>query len=176
MLSKVAQGFKASRLTSVPETVSAIDEMQKRILDHAKTSALVDHLCLCLANSGLSLISGSSNMLRAAWEACRAIWSLIDALETIYMKEIPVLFPLNALRSHSLGRLGIREHDGGSLIGKESARIVDAVTKAFVTSKPVQVSIYYCLHQHLEAPIADGLQVFVCHPKILCFFCNVTFP
>lgn len=161
MLSKVAQGFKASRLTSVPETVSAIDEMQKRILDHAKTSALVDHLCLCLANSGLSLISGSSNMLRAAWEACRAIWSLIDALETIYMKEIPVLFPLNALRSHSLGRLGIREHDGGSLIGKESARIVDAVTKAFVTSKPVQVSIYYCLHQHLEAPIADGLQLLV---------------
>lgn len=165
MLLRVAQGLKASQSTSVPEVVSALDETLKRILDHAKTSGLVDYLCLCLVNSGSSLISGSSNMLRAACEACRAIWSLIDGLEILGMKEKPLLFPLHALRSHSLVRLDTREHDGSPLLGTESAKIVDVVTRAFVTSKAVQVAIYYCLHQRLEASLSAGIQVFIYSPQ-----------
>ncbi|KAG6668932.1 serine/threonine-protein kinase TIO [Carya illinoinensis] len=159
MLLRVAQGLKASHSTSAPEVVSALDETLTRILDHAKTSGLVDHLCLCLVNSGSSLISGSSNMLRAACEACRAIWSLIDALETLATKEKPLLFPLHALRCHSLVRLDTREHDRSPLLGTESAKIVDVVTSAFVTSKAVQVAIYYCLHQRLEASLSAGIQL-----------------
>ncbi|XP_062155569.1 serine/threonine-protein kinase TIO isoform X4 [Alnus glutinosa] len=159
MLSRIAQGHKASHVTSVPEAVSALDETLKRILDHAKSSGMVDHLCLCLANSGSSLISGSSSMLRAACEACRAIWSLIDALEMLSIKESPLLFPLNALRSHSLDRLGTKEHEGGSLVGAESAKVVDVVTRAFVTSKAIQVAIYYCLHQRFEAAMSAGIQL-----------------
>jgi fused-like protein len=159
MLSRVAQGLTEAHPTSVPEVVSALNETLKKILDHAKTSGLVDHLCLCLAISGSSLISGSSNMLRAACEACRATWSLIDALETLFQKESPLLFPLTALRSHSLVRLDIRDHERGSLVGTESAKIVDVVTRTFVRSKAVQVSIYYCLHQRLEAAMSAGIQV-----------------
>lgn len=159
MLSRVAQGLTEAHPTSVPEVVSALNETLKKILDHAKTSGLVDHLCLCLAISGSSLISGSSNMLRAACEACRATWSLIDALETLFQKESPLLFPLTALRSHSLVRLDIRDHERGSLVGTESAKIVDVVTRTFVRSKAVQVSIYYCLHQRLEAAMSAGIQL-----------------
>ncbi|KAK9990363.1 hypothetical protein SO802_025348 [Lithocarpus litseifolius] len=159
MLSRVAQGLKATHLTSVPEAGSALNETLKKILDHAKTTGLVDLLCHCLVNSGLSLISGSSNMLRAACEACRATWSLIDALETLFLRESPLLFPLNALRSHSLVRLDIRDHERGSLIGTESAKIVDVVTRTFVRSKAVQVAIYYCLHQRLETAMSAGIQL-----------------
>ncbi|GMY38287.1 serine/threonine-protein kinase TIO [Fagus crenata] len=159
MLSRVAQGLTEAHPTSVPEVVSALNETLKKILDHAKTSGLVDHLCLCLAISGSSLISGSSNMLRAACEACRATWSLIDALEILFQKESPLLFPLTALRSHSLVRLDIRDHERGSLVGTESAKIVDVVTRTFVRSKAVQVSIYYCLHQRLEAAMSAGIQL-----------------
>ncbi|XP_030974547.1 serine/threonine-protein kinase TIO isoform X3 [Quercus lobata] len=159
MLSRVAQGLKATHLTSSPEAGSALNETFKKILDHAKTTGLVDLLCHCLVNSGSSLISGSSNMLRAACEACRATWSLIDALETLFLRESPLLFPLNALRSHSLVRLDIRDHERGSLIGTESAKIVDVVTRTFVRSKAVQVAIYYCLHQRLEAAMSAGIQL-----------------
>ncbi|KDP21789.1 hypothetical protein JCGZ_00576 [Jatropha curcas] len=158
VLSTVAKGLK---LTSCSEAVSTpvMNETMKRILDHAKTCGLVEHLCLCLVTTGSSLISGSSNMLRAACEACRAIWSLIDAVETLFMKANVYLFPLNSLRSHSLIQLDIRDQERGSLTGTDSARITDAVTRAFLKSKAVQVAIYYCLHQRLEAVLTASIQL-----------------
>lgn len=163
MLSRVAQNLKALSSAPGPEGVSAprVNETLKQILDHAKTAGLVDHLCFCLATSGSSLNSGSSNMLRAACEACRAIWSLIDALEVHFTIENAYLFPLNAFWSHSLLRLDIRDSDRGSLVGPESVRIVDALTRAFLRSKAVQLAITHCLHQHAEATLSAVIQVFV---------------
>ncbi|KAM7274398.1 hypothetical protein ACFE04_029062 [Oxalis oulophora] len=147
----------------------------KQILEHAKTCGLVDNLCLCLATSGLSLLSGSSNMLRAACEASRAIWSLIDALESLFLKENSYLFPLNALRSHSLLRLDIKDHEHSPLIGVESARVVDAVTRAFLRSKGVQAAISHCLHQRQEVSLPAVIQLLsrcclhsVIVPNVLC--------
>nr|CAN74246.1 hypothetical protein VITISV_014420 [Vitis vinifera] len=162
MLSHVAQGLKACAPTLVPDAASSpsrVNEILNRILDHAKTSGLVDHLCLCLENAGLSLLSGSSHLLRAACEACRAIWSLIDALEILFVKENVYSFPLNTLWSHSSLQIDNREQDRGSLVGIESAKIVDVVTRAFLRSKDIQVAIYYCLHQRLEAPLSAGIQL-----------------
>ncbi|XP_038725728.1 serine/threonine-protein kinase TIO isoform X2 [Tripterygium wilfordii] len=161
ILSRVSQGLKATSATLAPEegsVASTAKETLKQILDHTVTSGLVDHLCLCLATSGQSLISGSSNMLRAAYEACRAIWSLIDGLETLHMKEKAYLFPLDALR-HALLQPDIRDYELGSFVGTESIRIVDAVTRVFLTSKAVQVSIYYCLHQRVEAVLSCSIQL-----------------
>ncbi|XP_050212738.1 serine/threonine-protein kinase TIO [Mercurialis annua] len=154
VLSTVAQNLKAN---SGSEAVS--NETMKKILDHAKTCGLVEHLCFCLATCGSSLISGSSNILRAACEACRAIWSLIDAAETLFNKGTVSLFPLNSLRNLSLMRLDIRNQEQGSLIGPDSTRLVDAVTRAFLKSKAVQVAVYYCLRQHLEAVLAASIQI-----------------
>ncbi|KAM7463574.1 hypothetical protein LguiA_031695 [Lonicera macranthoides] len=154
MLSRVAQGLKASAV-SFPE----VNETLKQIMDHAKTSGVTDLLCLCLATSGSSLISGSSNLLRAACEACRAVWSLIDAFEILTHKENAYLFPLFALRSHSLLRLDIRGQDRGSWVGTDSTKAVDVVTRAFLKSKAIQVAIYYCLHQRLEATLCAGTQL-----------------
>lgn len=159
LLSKVAQGLKASNSGSGPEVVCAPNEILRKILDHAKTSGLVDHLCLCLATSGASLISGSSILLRAACEACRALWSLIESFEILFVKENTYLFPLNAFRSHSLLRLDIRDHEKGSLQGSDSTKVVDAVTRAFLKSNAIQVSIYYCLHQRHEAALSSCIQV-----------------
>ncbi|MBA0872366.1 hypothetical protein Goshw_012394, partial [Gossypium schwendimanii] len=94
-----SQGLQACSLTQAPKGIaspSVINESLKQILDHAVTSRLVDHLCLCLATSGASLSFGSTNMLLAACEACRAIWSLMDAHEIFFVKENPSLFPLDA--------------------------------------------------------------------------------
>lgn len=159
MLSKVALGLKASSSGSGPEVVCAPNEILRKILEHAKTSGLVDHLCLCLATSGASLISGSSILLRAACEACRAIWSLIESLEVLFVKENTYLFPLNAFRSPSLLRLDIRDHEKGSLQGSDSTKVVDAVTRAFLKSNAIQVSIYYCLHQRHEAALSSCIQI-----------------
>ncbi|XP_065853830.1 serine/threonine-protein kinase TIO isoform X2 [Euphorbia lathyris] len=161
VLSTVAQGLKATPLTSGPEAVSdpVMNETMKRILDHAKTCGLVERLCLCLATSGSSLISGFSNMLRAACEACRAIWSLVDAVETLFMKVNAYSFPLNVLRNHSLMRLEIRDQERGSLAGTDSARIIDAVTRAFLKSEAVQVAIYYCIRQRIETTLSASIQL-----------------
>ncbi|KAH9756104.1 serine/threonine-protein kinase TIO [Citrus sinensis] len=179
MLSRVAQNLKASSSAPGPDANSTprVNETLKRILDHAKTSGLVDHLCCCLATSGSSLNSGSSNMLRAACETCKAIFSLVDALEIHFTMENAYLFPLNAFWSHSLLRLDIRDHERGSLVGPESARIIDALTRAFLRSKAVQLAINHCLHQRAEATLSAVIQLLsrCCLrsgiiPSILCGF------
>ncbi|XP_027364353.1 serine/threonine-protein kinase TIO [Abrus precatorius] len=156
MLSRVAQVLRSSTQISGPET---LNETANKILDHAKTSGLVDHLCLCLATSGSSLISGSSNMLRAASEACRAVWSLINALDILFMKKSAILFPINALRSHSLHRTEIMDHEQDPLVDTEATKVVDGMTRAFLRSKAVQVAVYYCFHQRLESAMSCGLQL-----------------
>ncbi|XP_022159467.1 serine/threonine-protein kinase TIO isoform X2 [Momordica charantia] len=159
MLSKVAQGLIASSSSSGPEVVGAPNDTLRKILDHAMTSGLVDHLCLCLATSGASLMSGSSALLRAACEACRALWLLIESLEVLFVKEDTYSFPLNAFRSHSQLKLDIRDHERESFQGSDSTKVVDAVTRAFLKSNAIQVSIYYCLHQRHEAALSSCIQI-----------------
>ncbi|OVA06997.1 Armadillo [Macleaya cordata] len=162
MLSRVAQGLKKSLIAGdleVGSVPSSADEVPKQILDHAKTSGVADLLSLCLVASGSSLIAGSSNMLRAACEACRAIWALIFGLEILFTKAHVYLFPLQTFWNHSLLRLDIGEHERGSMLGMESAKVVDAVAKALLKSKAMQVAIYYCLHQRLESALSAALQL-----------------
>ncbi|XP_047161227.1 serine/threonine-protein kinase TIO isoform X1 [Vigna umbellata] len=155
MLSGVAQVLMSSQISGQETS----NETANKILDHAKTMGLVDHLCLCLATSGSSLISGSSNMLRAASEACRAIWSLINALDILFMKKCAILFPINALRSHSLHRMEVLQHEQNLFDKADSAKIVDSMTRAFLRSKAVQVAVYYCFHQRLESAMNCCLQL-----------------
>ncbi|KAJ8899282.1 hypothetical protein K2173_018256 [Erythroxylum novogranatense] len=161
ILTKVSQVIRATALTSGSEAVSspAVDETIKKILDHAKTCGLVEHLCLCLEAAGLSLISGSSNMLRAACEACRVIWLLIDAVDTCFTKGNICSYPLNAFRSPTLLHLDIQDHENDSLHVPDSARITDAVTKAFLRSEAVLMAVYYCLHQRMEVVLIACIQL-----------------
>ncbi|CAH9099357.1 unnamed protein product [Cuscuta epithymum] len=162
MLSHVAQALKVSSERSTPDLITspaALNETAKEILVHAQSSALADLLCSCLTTSGSSLISGSSNLLRAACEACRALWSLVDAFDTLWMKENDHIFPLNSLRIPSLHRLHIDDNKQGSLFIKDSMTIIDAVTKAFLRSKPIQVSLFYCLRQRAEVSLCSTIQL-----------------
>lgn len=159
MLSAVDDGLKATSLTSEAAPTPVMHEAMKQILDHAKTCGLVENLSLCLATSGSSLVSGSLNMLRAACEACRATWSLIDAVETLFRKENLYLFPLNSLQSHSLPCLDIRDQERSSLVGTDSARIIEAVTRAFLRLKAVQVAIFCCLKQRIEPALSASIQI-----------------
>lgn len=160
VLSKIVQNLKASSSPLGAQVVSSplISETQLKIMEHAKSSSLVDDLCACLENAGTSLISGSSNLLRAACETCKAIWLLTEALEVYFIKSNTYLFPLSAWRSPSLSSLNIKEQERGSMVGKETTKIIDAVTRRFLTSKAMQVAFYYCLHQRLEAAVSAAIQ------------------
>ncbi|KAJ9566754.1 hypothetical protein OSB04_002720 [Centaurea solstitialis] len=161
LLSRVTQGLKASLGNKRTEVVAtpSINEAFKEILDHAKAVGLADTLVSHLVACGTSLMSGSSNLLRAACEACRTIWSLIDASEVQSTKENACLFPLSSMCNYSLNRLDLKGDECESLIGTDSAKIVDAVTRAFLRSKAVQVAFYYCLRQRLEAAWSSGIQI-----------------
>ncbi|KAI3986271.1 hypothetical protein MKX01_028552 [Papaver californicum] len=150
MLSRVVQGLKRSLVGGGPEVGSALaspNEVPKQILRHAKTAGVAESLFVCLVASGTSLIAGSPNMLRAACEACRLCG------RNIY------LFPLKTFWSHSLHRLDIGEHERGSMLGMESAKFIDAVAKALIKSKAMQVAIYYCLHQRMESALSAAIQL-----------------
>ncbi|XP_050893082.1 serine/threonine-protein kinase TIO isoform X4 [Lathyrus oleraceus] len=155
MLSKVAQVLRSSQISS-SET---LNETANRIIEHAKTSGLIDHLCSCLATSGSGLIAGSSNMLQAASEACRAAWSLIDALDVLFMRKSAILFPISALQSHFSQRTEIMDHIKDPLFDEESTKMVDVMARAFLRSKAVQVAVYYCFHQRIESATICGLQL-----------------
>lgn len=173
MLSKVAHSFEAySKETSMPAVVV---ETVKCMMDHAKTCGLVNNLCLCLATAGTSLAAGSSNLLRAACEGCKALWSLIEVLEILSTKRHAYLFPLDAMYTSSLSRLEIKEDEIGMLIGKDSTEVVDAFSRAFLKSKAMQVSIYYCVHQRLDAAVSAGLQVSIIVHVLRTFICIENF-
>ncbi|KAL3521752.1 hypothetical protein ACH5RR_019901 [Cinchona calisaya] len=95
---------------------SVVNGSLEQVLLHAKTSGLAEVLCLCLAKSGSGHMSDSSNLLQAACEACRAIWSLVNAFEFLSCKDNACQFPLYSLRSHSLLRLEISGCDQGLLL------------------------------------------------------------
>ncbi|KAL8517821.1 hypothetical protein ACS0TY_009219 [Phlomoides rotata] len=161
MLSQVAQSLRASVVSSNLETAStpvAANRTIQQILDHAKSSGVLNCLCLCLESSGLSLISGSTNLLRSACESCRGIWSLIDAFELLSAKGNE-LFPLNSFRSHSLIRLDIKDCDEAPSCVTDLGETIDSITKAFLKSKAIQVAIYFCLHQRHEIGLSAGMQL-----------------
>ncbi|XP_073301386.1 serine/threonine-protein kinase TIO-like isoform X3 [Primulina huaijiensis] len=161
MLSQVAQSLRASSATSTPEAASApsvVNKTLQQILVHAKSSDVVDYLCLCLESSGSSLISGSTTLLKAACEACRGIWSLIDAFELLSMRERS-LFPLNSLRGHSTLRLDLKGREEGFFHASESREVTDVITKAFLKSKSIQVAVFFCLRQRNEIFLGAVLQL-----------------
>ncbi|XP_021764025.1 serine/threonine-protein kinase TIO-like [Chenopodium quinoa] len=171
MLNQVTSAIK----TFSPSGPSKAIDILKQILDHAKTSGLVDHLCVCLAASGTSMISGSANLSRVAAEGCRALWFLINALETFSLKDKSGTFPLTSLRSHSLVRLDIGENDRSPDVGTDCEKVLDAITRAFLDSKPVHCAILYCLRQRNEAVLFAGIQLLLrCSmrsglvPSVLC--------
>lgn len=158
MLSRVVQGLKRSLVGGSPEVASP-NEVPKQILRHAKTAGVAESLSVCLVASGTSLIAGSPNMLRAACEACRGLWALVNGFEILFTAGNIYLFPLKTFWSHSLHRLDIGEHERGSMLGIESAKVIDAVAKALIKSKAMQVAIYYCLHQRMESALSAAIQL-----------------
>ncbi|GJS49820.1 serine/threonine-protein kinase TIO, partial [Tanacetum coccineum] len=148
IVSRVTQGLKASQVTKHADV--SINGL-KEILDHAKTAGVTDTLLSQLVTCGTSLMSGSSYLLRAACEACKAIWSFIDAYEIQSTRETTHVFPLSSMHYPSLDRLNIK--------GDESAKIVESVARVFLRSKAVQIAFYHCLRQRLEAAWSSVIQI-----------------
>ncbi|CAA0833278.1 Serine/threonine-protein kinase TIO, partial [Striga hermonthica] len=161
ILSQVAQSLRASAVASNPEAASTpfvVNKIAQQILDHAKSSGVIEYLCLSLETSGSSLISGSTSLLRTACESCRAIWSLVDAFELLSVKG-SALFPLNTLRRNSPLKHDIRDNDEQQLHKTDSREMVEVITNAFLKSKSIQVAIFFCLHQRHEISLSSGLQL-----------------
>lgn len=79
-------------------------------------------------------------MLRAASEACRAAWSLINVLDV-----------------HAGQKLWMT--DKIPCLMKNQQKMVDVITRAFLRSEVVQVAVYYCFHQRIESTMVCGLQL-----------------
>uniref|UniRef100_A0A803L3C5 non-specific serine/threonine protein kinase n=1 Tax=Chenopodium quinoa TaxID=63459 RepID=A0A803L3C5_CHEQI len=149
-------------------------EMPKQIPVHAKTSNLVDCLCMSLKTAETNYL-GSDNFLTAASEGCRALWCLVDALENLSLKEKSRAFPLTSLRRHLL----VNNMDCDRLpdIGTGSEKVVEAITKAFLNFKPVRVVMRFCLRQHAEEVLLAAIQLLLrccMHSGIIpCVLCGI---
>lgn len=162
MLSRVVLGLKTLLSNDGPEKVavpSLTEEVFIQIVDSARTSKLVATMCECLINSGSSLISGSSNMVPAACEACKVIWYVIEAVEIISVKGQTQVFPLNSLRQHSEHQADDKENNQGRPADIEAVKTVGIIGDTFLGSKEMQVAIYYCFYNGLESTRLAALQV-----------------
>ena len=151
MLSRVIPGLKASMSSEDPKPV---EESLLKIIDHARTSQLLELLCECLIASGSDTISGSTNMVPAACEACKAIWYLAHAVDIMSIGAHHFSFPLaNSWRQiHSM-------QEQGSMADSNSTNLINIFVKSFLASRPMQVAVYHCLHNGLESAIHACLQV-----------------
>lgn len=156
MLSRVISGLKTS-ISS--EGLKPVEESLVKIIDHARRSQLLQLLCECLIASGSDIISGSTNMVPAACEACKAIWYLAHAVDIMSLGAHQFSFPLaNSWRQvHS--KLDGKMQEQGSLPDSNSTNLISIFVKSFLASRPMQVAVYHCLHNGLESAIHASLQL-----------------
>ncbi|RLN34052.1 serine/threonine-protein kinase TIO-like isoform X2 [Panicum miliaceum] len=150
MLSRVISGLKASMSS---EGTKAVDESLLKIIDHARRSQLLELLCECLITSGSDIISGSTNMVPAACEACKAIWYLAHAVD-MSISAHHFSFPLanSWQQTHSM-------QEQGSMADSDSTNLINIFVKSFLASRPMQVAVYHCLHNDLGSAIHACLQL-----------------
>ncbi|XP_078429456.1 kinase family with ARM repeat domain-containing protein isoform X2 [Wolffia australiana] len=146
MLSRIASSLRAAD--------TQFEETSNRILCHANQSGFVNLLVECLSSSGSSLMSGSSDMLPAACEACKATWYLIDAFETLSFKGRSFLFPLVVSKGDLVLHYDVTDIGQRSFLGP-----IDFLAKSFTDSKAVQVAVYYCFRNGLESTLHAVLQL-----------------
>ncbi|RCV20787.1 hypothetical protein SETIT_4G085900v2 [Setaria italica] len=151
MLSRVISGLKASMSSEGPKPV---DKTLLKIIDQSRRSQLLELLCECLIASGSDIISGSTNMVPAACEACKAIWYLAHAVEIMSISAQNFSFPFsNSWRHiHSI-------QEQGSMADSNSTNLINIFVKSFLGSRPMQVAVYHCLHNGLESAIHACLQL-----------------
>jgi fused-like protein len=154
MLFRVISGLKASMSSEGPKPV---EESLLKIIDHARRSHLLELLCKCLIASGSGIVSGSTNMVPAACEACKAIWYLAHAVDIMSITAQHFSFPL----ANSRQRIDLKLDDKlqGSIADSNSTDIINKFSKSFLGSQPMQVAVYHCLHNGLESTIHASLQV-----------------
>ena len=112
---------------------------------------MLELLCKCLIASGLSIVSGSTNMVPAACEACKAIWYLAHAVDIMSITAHHFSFPLANSRQQVDLKLDDSMADSNDLINRFS--------KSFLGSQPMQVAVYHCLQNGPESAIHASLQV-----------------
>ncbi|CAA6654889.1 unnamed protein product [Spirodela intermedia] len=157
MLSRVASSLRTPEPLEETELISPcqqFEEISKRILHHASQSGIANLLVECLMAAGSSLMSGSSDMLPAACEACKAIWYIIDSIEALSVKERSYFFPLVSSKSDQMLQYDVKDLNQCSLLGT-----VSMVAKSFLDSKAIQVALYYCFRNGLESALHAVLQL-----------------
>ncbi|XP_040385273.1 serine/threonine-protein kinase TIO [Oryza brachyantha] len=165
MLSRVISGLKTSISSESPKPM---EESLIKIINHARSSQLLELLCECLIASGSDIISGSTNMVPAACEACKAIWYLAHAVDIMSLGTHNFSFPLaNSWRQVHATLDGKMQDQGSlpapqkkdSLPDPDSTHLINIFVKSFLASKPMQVAVYHCLHNGLESAIHASLQL-----------------
>lgn len=156
MLSRVISGLKASMSSEGPKPV---EESLLKIIDHGKRSQLLELLCEGLITSGSDIISGSTNMVPAACEACKAIWYLAHAVDIMTISAHHFSFPLANSWQQAHSKLGGKLQETDSMEASISNNLINTFVKSFLASHPMQVAVYHCLHNGLESAIHASLQV-----------------
>uniref|UniRef100_A0ACD5Y4V4 Uncharacterized protein n=1 Tax=Avena sativa TaxID=4498 RepID=A0ACD5Y4V4_AVESA len=156
MLSRVISVLKMSISSEGPNPV---EERLVNIIDHARKSQLLELLCECLIASGSDIISGSTNMVPAACEACKAIWYLAHAVDIVSLGAHRFSFPLASSWRQGHSKLDGKMQQEDSLPDSNSTSLINIFVKSFLASRPMQVAVYHCLHNGLESAIHASLQL-----------------
>ncbi|VAH41892.1 unnamed protein product [Triticum turgidum subsp. durum] len=156
MLSRAISVLKASISSESPNPV---EESLINIIDHARKSQLLELLCECLIASGSDIISGSTNMVPAACEACKAIWYLAHAVDIVSLGAHNFSFPLASSWRQGHSKLDGKMQEQDSLPDSNSSSLINIFVKSFLASRPMQIAVYHCLHNGLESAIHASLQL-----------------
>jgi fused len=156
MLSRVISGLKASMSSEGPKPV---EESLCKIIGHARRSQLLELLCECLITSGSDIISGSTNMVPASCEACKAIWYLAHAVDIMSISAHHFSFPLANSWQQVHSKMGGKLQETGSMEDSNANNLINTFVKSFLASRPMQIAVYHCLHNGLESAIHASLQV-----------------
>ncbi|KAK1677771.1 hypothetical protein QYE76_038619 [Lolium multiflorum] len=156
MLSRVISVLKMSISSEGPNQV---EESLINIIDHARKSQLLELLCECLIASGSDIISGSTNMVPAACEACKAIWYLAHAVDIVSLGARNFSFPLASSWRQGHSKLDGKMEEQDLLPDSNSTSLIAIFVKSFLSSRPMQIAVYHCLHNGLESAIHASLQL-----------------
>ncbi|KAL3565257.1 hypothetical protein D5086_033303 [Populus alba] len=132
------------------------------------TGGLVNEILSELLNFTANVVSLKSSELSDLLAKSFSIIKLqLDnigsAISTSYFKHwvalAEIFSQMMVLKATSLTSEAAPTPERSSLVGTDSARIIEAVTRAFLRSKAVQVAIFYCLKQRIEPALSASIQI-----------------
>lgn len=162
LLTRLALGlskiFTSGGAHKIDETASQEGTIMSQIVGQAKALDTMEQLCLCLTTTGSIIASGGCSSAPVAAEACKAMWGLLSALNTVATRGQKQSFPLTLVQAKDRPKTEGIEAVSECRAESATKPLIEQVTESIIKSRDMHVAICYALLHGSESGLSSVIQ------------------